>query len=124
MYGISYAWHGMFLNDFSRITVDKQFFFLVTAVVYFVIAFAISFITYFVQFLKNNPVLRGLMVGAPVGLLIYLIAFVFGISFYTNPSLTHIAFDCSWQIVEQALGGVVVGFVYSVAQVFSTNKSF
>ena len=94
------------------------------AIVYFVISFMITFLTHFLVQFGKNKMRRGLMIGMPMGVFIYLIAFVFGISFYTNPTLNHILFDLSWQVIEQGLGGVVAGGLLSLSAAVSSNRAF
>jgi hypothetical protein len=51
-------------------------------------------------------------VGAALGVFIYAIAFLIGISFYTVVDFKMIAFDMGWQIFEQAFGGLACGWFY------------
>ncbi len=125
LYGISYLWHGVLLNDLSRVNYSIHFFLLLLAIVYFVISFVLTFLIHFLEQFGKNKVRRGLMIGMPMGIFIYLITFVFGISFYSNPKLNHILFDLSWQVIEQALGGVVAGRLLIIANsVRSHNRTF
>ena len=125
LYGISYLWHGVLLNDLSRVNYSIDFFLLLVAIVYFVISFVLTFLIHFLEQFGKNKVRRGLMIGMPMGIFIYLITFVFGISFYSNPTLNHILFDLSWQVIEQALGGVVAGRLLIIANsVRSHNRTF
>lgn len=50
-----------------------------------------------------------------LGFFIYLIAFVFGISF-KGSGTEHIVVDFAWQMIEQGIGGGVIGFVYAMAK--------
>mgnify|MGYP000882955038 CR=1 FL=1 len=124
LYGISYLWHGVVLNDLSRVTYSLNLFLFFVAIIYFVIAFMLTFLTHFLVQFGKNTVRRGLLIGMPMGIFIYLIAFVFGISFYTNPTLSHILFDLCWQVVEQSLGGVVAGGLLSITAVLRSNRAF
>lgn len=124
LYGISYLWHGILLNDLSRVSYSINVFLMIVAVVYFVVAFFLTFLTHFLTQFGKNEVRRGILVGMPMGLFIYLIAFVFGISFYSNPTLGHIVLDLSWQVVEQGLGGFVAGGILSISAVVSSHKAF
>lgn len=124
MYTISYLWHGVLLNDLRRVTYSLDFFLFLVAVVYFIVAFGLTLLTHLLTQLGKNKIKRGIMIGMPLGMFIYLIAFVFGVSFYTNPSISHILFDLSWQVIEQGLGGVVAGAVLSVSEAVSSRKAF
>lgn len=112
LYALSYLWHGVILNDLSRISYPKNFFLILVAAVYFCISFALTFLAQVLPFDQKLHI-KGLIVGAPVGLFIYLIAFVFGISFYSNPTLAHILFDLGWQVFEGAIGGIIAGGLLS-----------
>ena len=112
LYALSYLWHGVILNDLSRISYPKNVFLLLVALVYFCISFALTFLTQVLPF-DYKLHFKGLLVGAPMGMFIYLIAFVFGISFYTNPTLAHILLDLGWQVFEGALGGIIAGGLLS-----------
>lgn len=113
LYAISYTWHGVLLNDLSRVTYPIEMFLLFVAVVYFVVAFGLNLLILLFPYIENKA-LKGLTIGAAAGMFIYLIAFVFGISFYSNPTLSHILFDLSWQVVEQASAGFVAGGLLSM----------
>ena len=122
LYGISYLWHGVLLNDLSRVTYSIDFFLFLVGIVYFVISFVLTFLIHFLEQFGKNKVRRGLMIGMPMGIFIYLITFVFGISFYSNPTLNHILFDLSWQVIEQAIGGVVAGGLLSITAGVRSHK--
>ena len=66
--------------------------------------------------------LKGFLMGVALGFFIYLIAFVLGVSF-KGSGTQHIVVDFLWQMIEQGIGGGVVGTVYMLArrrdQVFS-----
>ncbi len=56
------------------------------------------------------PLLRGVISGAAVGFILFALVTVLGISFTKNINVTYILVDCAWQIVEQIIGGVIIGF--------------
>lgn len=122
LYGISYLWHGLLLNDLSRVNYSINFFLLLLAIVYFAISFVLTFLIHFLAQFGKNKVRRGLMIGMPMGIFIYLITFIFGISFYSNPTLNHILFDLSWQVIEQAIGGAVAGGLLSITAGVRSHK--
>jgi hypothetical protein len=109
MYGVSYLWHGVLLNDLSRISYPLHIFLLLVALVYFGISLAIVALTRLLPHISNIT-LRGWLIGLSVGVFIYLIAFALGISFYANPTFKHILFDLVWQMVEGSMGGLVAGW--------------
>jgi hypothetical protein len=115
MFGISYAWHGIFLNDISHLQYPMGVF-LVASIVYLFIGFVLTkvFSSQFVHNAFRNFFTRGLICGAILGLLFYMIALVMGISFSNSITLSSILFDVPWQIFEQAFGGLIVATVYAL----------
>lgn len=108
LYSTSYIWHGIILNDLSRISYPKDVFFLLIATFYFVLSLILVFLIQVLP-LSMRKSYRGIVIGASLGVFIYLIAFVFGVSFYANPSLKHILFDVTWQVFEESFGGFLAG---------------
>lgn len=118
MFSLSYLWHGVILNDFNRLDYPLNVYLLFSSFAYLIIGFVISKI-YYLQILERfekRPILRGLAGGAFGGSVIYLFAFVIGISF-SGRKLEYILVDLFWQILEQGLGGAAVG----VAHIFIHN---
>jgi hypothetical protein len=115
MFLLSYVWHGIFLTDFSRLTYPKEVFFIAAAFVYLIIGFVVSKaidVSFLVERFKRKPLLRGLLSGSVCGFFFFLIATVVGVSFSTGSKLENILLDVSWQVIEQALGGIAVGVVH------------
>lgn len=121
MYVASCCWHGLILNDFSRLAYPKDFFLLFSAFAYLAIGALIAF---FVQFLSVPEKLprRGLLIGSITGLFLFLVAFVFGVSFNSNPEILHILTDFVWQIAEQTSGGWLCGLTVSYMSYLEANK--
>ena len=92
MYGLSYTWHGIVLNDFIKISYPKDVFLLISGLIYFVIALIITVLTYMFKKIKDS-FKYGAFIGAGAGILIYGIAFLFGISFNAVIDPKLIAFD-------------------------------
>jgi len=111
MYGAFYVWHGVFLNDLTRITFSKTLFLVLAALVYFIISIALYklFESETLSSKIQNPVSRGLVSGLMLGFVLFAIVTVLGISFTKNISIEYIALDFVWQISEQALGGLIIG---------------
>ena len=61
---------------------------------------------------KKNPVWRGTLIGILVGFVIFLIVFVLGTSFASRVDSTHVTIDFLWQLIEQGVSGMVVGYVF------------
>ena len=112
LYALSYTWHGVILNDLSRVSYPKSVFLFLIAAVYFCVSFVLTLLAKVLPF-DYKLHIKGLLVGASMGMFIYLIAFVFGISFYANPTLAHILLDLGWQVFEGAIGGLIAGGLLS-----------
>ena len=112
MYASFVVWHGFFLNDLSYITFSKPLFFGLAGFVYLVI----SYLLYRVYEAKifdryfYGGVLRGVTAGFIIGVILFAIIAVLGISFTKYVNTTYLLADCLWQIAEQMIGGVVIGF--------------
>lgn len=112
MYSAFYIWHGVFLNDLNHISFSKPLFLILAALVYLVISF-ILFRTYESKFLQKNipqTLFRGVVSGFLIGFILFSIVTVLGISFTKNINITYIMADFGWQISEQIIGGLVIGF--------------
>lgn len=113
MYAMSFVWHGVILNDLARLTYPKDVFLSLAAFAYLGLGFALAIVIHFIAY-KKYRFIRGFVFGIPLGLFVYLIAFVFGISFNATPQLAHVIVDLIWQVTEQGLGGFVGASVYSI----------
>ncbi len=113
MYLASYSWHGVFLNDFQRITYPKDILLLSFGLIYLITSLVIVLLVKFIP-INIRFVQRGLLFGCGAGFFLYLVAFSFGITFYASPSIEHILFDLAWQTIESGLGGATVGGTYAV----------
>ena len=114
MFVFSYVWHGLMLNDFSMLNYPLGLFLLFASIVYLVagavVAKAYTF-EIFARFSKH-PFLRGMIVGAICGVLFYMISLVIGISFTKGITMNYMLIDITWQMIEQAIGGFIVGLVH------------
>lgn len=111
MYIAFYCWHGLFLNDLSRISFSKGIFLSLAALVYLVISFVL-YKTYESKFLGkyiSSPILKGVVSGFILGFILFALVTVLGISFTKNINMTYIIADCVWQIAEQIIGGFIIG---------------
>ncbi len=117
MFSISYAWHGIFLNDFSRLTYPKEIFFIFSSIVYLVIGFVVVKVIdskILERFFHRKLFLEGLIKGMFCGFIFFLIATVIGVSFNPVSGIKNLLFDMGWQIVEQGIGGCTVAIMYMV----------
>jgi hypothetical protein len=111
MYVAFYVWHGLFLNDLNRISFPIAIFLGLAALVYLVIAF-ILYRTYESKFIIkyiSHPMVRGIISGFLIGFILFAVVAVLGISFTSNVTATYLMADCAWQIVEQIIGGIIIG---------------
>jgi hypothetical protein len=116
MFGISYSWHGIFLNDLSNLDYPQGIFLFSASIVYLVIGFVLVKIfssSFPVKHIRNFFA-RGLLCGAALGLFLYMLALVLGVTFTKHVTLASILVDVPWQMFEQAIGGVVIGTIYSL----------
>lgn len=123
MFGISYVWHGMVLTDYMSISFPITVYLVMASIAYLVIGFLLSrayIIPYFDR-ISRHPLLRGPAVGFATGIFVYVVAMAiqtvnhkYGgiVTFNTNLDMKFILMDLTWQGIEQAFGGLVVGFVY------------
>ncbi|HRG51856.1 MAG TPA: hypothetical protein PLL00_03400 [Bacteroidia bacterium] len=123
MFSLSYVWHGLVLNDFSRLNYPKEIFLILASLTYVFIGFiVIKF--YETKFLEkqlaHKQIFRGVVKGAICGFIFFLIATVVGVSFNTGSGLKNLALDLAWQLLEQGIGGGIVGFLY----LFSEHPAF
>lgn len=111
MYLAFYGWHGLFLNDLSRISFSKPLFLGLAALVYLVISF-ILYRIYESRFILKyipSPMLRGVTSGFLLGFILFALVTVLGISFTKNVTMEYIVADFAWQIAEQVIGGIIIG---------------
>lgn len=115
MFLLSYVWHGIFLTDFSRLSYPKGLFLIFASFVYLIIGFVVAKAIDFKlieKYFKRRPILKGALAGAALGFIFFLISTVVGVSFSTGSKLENLLLDASWQTIEQAIGGAVVGIVH------------
>lgn len=111
MFGLSYLWHGVFLNDFERLSYPKEIFLTGSVITYLILGFLVTKI-FLMKFLLKKPLIRGIFSGALLGMATYIVSLVIGVSFSTSLTTEYILFDLLWQAVEQMSGGITVAFVY------------
>lgn len=114
MFTASYVWHGIVLTDFSRLSYPKEIFLVVAAAVYFIIGLLLNKVFEIKQLdrFERSPLARGAAAGAMVGIFLFLIAMVMGVSFGGTRTLVNLMVDVCWQVVEQMLGGIAIGLVH------------
>jgi CDP-diglyceride synthetase len=107
MYALFYMWHGVFLNDFKKLSFPLTWLLIFTAVAYITISYVL-YVVYESRPMKNiyNYFLRGIASGVFVGIIIFIVSTVVTISLSKNLSPKHLMLDCVWQIAEQTIGGL------------------
>lgn len=111
---ISLIWHGVVLTDLKFIPSPTILFYLLFVFVYIMIGFTLTF-TYNYLSMGIGLRLKSSLIGVTLGFFIYLIAFVFGVSFKGSGTV-HVVLDFVWQMIEQGIGGSMVGFIYMLAK--------
>ena len=115
MFLLSYVWHGLILNDFSRLSYPKELFLIFASITYLLIGFIVVKVVEYKtakNFLIHRPVLKGFLKGMLCGLLFFMIATVIGVSFNTGSGIKNMLVDLVWQLLEQGTGGAIVGVIY------------
>lgn len=114
MFGLSYLWHGLFLNDYNLISYSKVVYFSFATVAYIFVGFLVTraYSLPFFDKTSSNSILRGFWVGFSCGILVSILATTVNISFNKSHDLKYLIFDLTWQGIEQGIGGLIVGFVY------------
>lgn len=121
MFGLSYFWHGVFLNDYQLFMDNHQpgsFQLIVyigaAAIAYLFIGFLVgkAFQLKFFDKISEHPLLRGPAAGFACGLLVYVISIVVQINLTRGLEAKSMFLDFVWQGIEQSVGGFVVGLVY------------
>ena len=115
MFLLSYVWHGVFLTDFSRLSYPKELFLFFAVFVYLIIGFIVAKaidVKLTENYFKRRPVLKGALTGAVLGFTFFIISTVVGVSFSTGSKLENLLLDVSWQVIEQSIGGAVVGIAH------------
>jgi hypothetical protein len=114
MFGCSYLWHGVVLNDYERINYPRGIFLTAAAFVYLFVAFLLTRL-YHIRLLDKislNPLVRGPIAGAVTGLMVYMIAIVIGVAANYAADFQYMLFDVIWQALEQTIGGLITGLVF------------
>ncbi|MDC0338398.1 hypothetical protein OAN33_02555 [Flavobacteriales bacterium] len=113
MFATSYYWHGILLNDLDLISYDKNLFFGLLSILYLLVGGALSFVLMAYKPAENR-VLKHLTISVASGFIIYLIAFVLGVSFQ-GEGIEHTIVNFTWQMLEQGVGGFSISIYYILA---------
>ena len=113
MFATSYYWHGILLNDLDLISYDKTLFFGLLTILYLLVGGALSFVLMAYKPAEHR-VIKHLTIGVLAGFIIYLIAFVLGVSFQ-GVGIEHTIVNFTWQMFEQGAGGFSISIYYVLA---------
>lgn len=113
MMGISYVWHGVALTDIADLRMDMWLYFTLTGLAYLLIGLVLTFGMHFLLArewisMKTAFPAKAMMAGAVAGVGVYLVVLASGLSFASH-GIQHVVVDLVWQVVEQAVGGLMVG---------------
>lgn len=114
MFGLSCIWHGTVLNDFSRMDYHEPSFFALILVIYMIIGVLVVKVVnikFFKRTFERKYILKGVIKGMICGIVFYLLTAYFGFSFNTGSGIKNQVTDFIWQMIEQGVGGGVVGFI-------------
>lgn len=117
---LSYCWHGLILNDFTSLQYNLNIYIWLLFVLYLFVAFSISFIISMYN-AESNRLAKHISIGVFSGFLIYLIAFVLGVSF-NKGGIEHIILDFTWQMLEQGAGAAFISLFYSLVYRYDKLK--
>lgn len=114
MLGASYLWHGVILNDIERLNYPKEIYLTGSIITYLILGFVLTkiYLMKFTRPISKRPMLRGIISGASLGIVAYILSLVIGVSFSSSLTIKNILFDMTWQTTEQIIGGIVVGMAY------------
>lgn len=117
MFSLFYLWHGIFLNDFQRLSFPLTWFVTFAAITYLLFGAGI-YMLYESTLMKkiSNFFVRGVICGLIAGFSLFMIATIINISLTRHLSMQHLMVDCIWQMTEQIVGAMVVvvvrGFIH------------
>lgn len=124
---LSFMVHGIILTDYLKTNanfsnLDEVDFYTIVVLLYFILAAILTVI--FKIFLKKStrPVVHGAMVGIAFGILVFTILKLSGLPLFKNNELGHNAFNLFWQLLEQGIGGMVIGYIYKILHNHQTKK--
>jgi hypothetical protein len=128
MFLISWAWHGLVLNDLSELRSSLRGYLLLTGVAYLFIGGGLTWLVHRALArswisLRSAFVWKGMALGAGCGLVVYLVVYLSGLSFASH-EWHHVLLDLLWQAMEQALGGLLacLGIIYDVHRQFMETE--
>ncbi|MBK6628509.1 MAG: hypothetical protein IPG35_13090 [Flavobacteriales bacterium] len=128
MYGLSYLWHGLALNDLQDLRIPLPLYMGLSGLVYLIIGFVITLAVHqaiaheWVSLKRAFPLMSALL-GAAIGFVVFLLVYILGMSF-AKAGAVHVVIDALWQMLEQGLGGLIVslGVIYDMHRRFMESE--
>lgn len=128
MYGSSYVWHGLALNDLADLEYSLLLYFVWTALAYTLLGALLTFLVHqailheWVSLKRAFPV-SCMLLGGVAGVAVYGVIHLSGLSF-ADADAVHLVVDLTWQVVEQAIGGlmVAIGLIYDMHRTFMETE--
>jgi hypothetical protein len=117
MFILSYVWHGIVLNDFSRLSYPTGIFLAFAALTYLIIGFVVVKVfeaKFLEKFFYHRLFFKGIVKGILCGFMFFILANVVGVSFNTGTGIKNLLFDLGWQMFEQGVGGGIVALTYVI----------
>lgn len=118
MFGSSFLWHGIILNDFDRLEISQFTFFAFLFLFYLCLSTCFTFLFRHLTDKLQYTAVR-ITIGVITGFLLYLFAYLMGVTFQAGGGMKHLVVDFGWQMMEQGVGAFVIG-----ALVITTKKVF
>lgn len=124
MMGISYAWHGLALTDISDLKIELWLYLVLTGLAYLFIGLVLTLAVHLLIerewiSMKSAFPMKTMFTGTIAGVGVYLVALASGLSF-AGHGIQHAVVDLLWQIIEQGIGGLMVG----LGIVYDLHRSF
>lgn len=124
MFGLSFLWHGLALTDLKELHIGLWAYCVLSGIAYLLLGILLLMLIRYGLFrewinMKQGFPWTGMLVGAVVGLAVYGVILLSGLSF-ADHGMQHVMADALWQMFEQAVGGLMValGIIYDLHRSF------
>lgn len=122
MFGLSFLWHGVILNDFQRIGISEFTFYSFLFLFYVCLSTCFTFLFRHMTEKLQYTAVR-VTIGVITGFLLYLFAYLMGVTFQSGGGMKHLVVDFGWQMFEQGFGAFVIGaLVITTKRIFSMQE--
>ena len=122
MWVISGIWHNLILaNFYSRETEATHEGIGILLIAYLVLSLIMSYM-YPLGYKGGRPTIEGLRFGALIGLL-WVFPHELAMAGAHGDSISYVFKNAAWHMVEQGLGGIVIGIIYGISKGSTTEVS-